>query len=234
MGNQQIIGVDVGNSSIKSAEFLIEGTGELRRWKSFEELVEYYGESSFVIVTVGGEIPELRDSWVLRKDAILPIEMDYGTPETLGLDRVAAAVGAWTLFPNTDLIVIDSGSCITYDLVTNDGVFQGGVISPGLEMRYRAMHEFTDGLPLLNHKESGVRVPGKTTEECMRLGAEQGMRFEIEGFLKTFNKNLSELQVVTTGGLLPSFDSRLKKPIFASSKIVLDGLRAIWKLNEET
>ena len=234
MTNRRIRGVDVGNTSIKSAEFLQDGLGELKRWSHFEQLEKHYDQAFFVVVSVGKDEIGLGDKWILNREAQLPLKIEYDTPETLGLDRLAAAVGAWSTFPDTDLLVIDGGSCITYDLITKDGIYRGGVISPGLEMRYRAMHDFTGKLPLLSHQTVEIDLPGKTTEECMRLGAEQGMRFEIEGFLETFNKKLSELQVVTTGGLLPSFDSRLKNPIFASSKIVLDGLRAIWKLNEET
>lgn len=234
MAKQQVIGVDIGNTSIKTAEFFTDDIGEIRRWESENEILEEFDDAFFVVVSVRKNAPDFPNSWQLSHESKLPIRLNYDTPETLGLDRIASAVGARSLFPKTNLLIIDGGSCVTYDLVTENGVFEGGVISPGMDLRYRAMHEFTGRLPRLIHSKNGINLPGKTTEECMRAGVELGLKNEIEGFLQTFNKKLPDLQVVTTGGLLPSFDSSIKKPIFASSKIVLGGLYAIWKFNEET
>ncbi len=234
MAKQQVIGVDIGNTSIKTAEFFTDDIGEIRRWESESEILEEFDDAFFVVVSVRKNKPDFPNYWQLTHESKLPIRLNYDTPETLGLDRIASAVGAHSHFPKTNLLIIDGGSCVTYDLVSEDGAFEGGVISPGLEMRYRAMHEFTGKLPKLSHSISEINLPGKSTEECIRAGAELGLKNEIEGFLQTFNKKLPDLQVVTTGGLLPCFDSSIKKPIFASSKIVLSGLYAIWKFNEET
>ena len=133
-----------------------------------------------------------------------------------------------------DVLVIDQGSCITYDLITGKGVFEGGIISPGLDMRLKAMHEFTANLPLLSANDHSSSLIGKSTKECMKIGAIDGLRNEILGFLASFNKKYSDLQIVVTGGDKSNFDSTFKNPIFASSKIVLEGLYAIWKFNSET
>ena len=211
-----------------------EDIGEVVRWSSISELVTCHKESEFVVCSVGHKTLEgfPKSSFILNSKSNLPIEVNYDTPGTLGMDRLAGSVGSWQLFPQSDLLIIDGGSCITYDLVTKEGVFEGGMISPGLDMRFRAMHEFTNGLPLA--KSGDAVFPGKSTEQCLQIGAEQGLKMEIEGFLQSFNKKLPNLQIVTTGGFLPSFDTNTKKPIFASSKIVLRGLHAIWKFNEGT
>lgn len=232
MSNLKVIGVDIGNSSVKTGEFFSSDIGEVQRWDSVEAVMKAFKDAFFLISTV--RKPDLAGSNVhyLGHQTPLPIKLNYGTPETLGADRIAAAVGAWQLFTDQNILIIDSGTCITYDIVSSEGVYQGGVIAPGLEMRLRAMHEFTARLPKV--EPGAPQSPGKTTIECMQLGASEAMKHEIEGFLVSFNKKFPDLQVVTTGGLLPDFESQSKKHIFASSKIVLSGLHAIWKYNEGT
>lgn len=232
MANQKVLGVDAGNTVIKVAVFQSDSIGEVQRFESWEEIHQSFPEHLLVISSVRSLEGLEGDHMVLGSSTPIPMQLNYETPETLGPDRLAAAIGTWAFFPGKNILIIDGGTCITYDLVTKDGVFQGGIISPGLEMRYKAMHSFTHGLPgfspdLLEHP-----VPGKSTEACMRIGAEEGLKNEIEGFLERFNKKYPDLQVVITGGSLPHFDSKTKKHIFASSKIVLSGLHAIWKFNE--
>lgn len=233
MSQRKVIGVDIGNTAVKTAEFLVEEIGEVKTWNSTEEMLSQNLDVDFVVSSVGARDLVLKPYLEINSQSRLPIKLNYETPETLGADRIAAAVGAWTKFPNTNLLIIDGGTCITYDIVTADGYFQGGIISPGLKTRYRAMNSFTSGLPLLEPCElKGDHLEGKSTAQCMRIGAQMGLSFEINGILESFNKKYDRLQVVMTGGLLPSFESKLKAPIFASSKIVLEGLHAIWKINE--
>lgn len=234
MANQRVIGVDIGNSSIKTAEFLEGEIGPIEKWKTASEVKSAFADCHFVVCSVGlkDSKKEFPNAFVLSHQSKLAFELDYDTPETLGVDRLAAVEGARRLFPRTNLLVIDGGSCVTYDFISSEGIYQGGIISPGIEMRLKAMNAFTDGLPLV--KPGTPSWPGKSTEECLQLGADLGLSKEIEGVLDSFNKKYSDLQVVTTGGLLPSFESNLKKPIFASSKILLEGLMAIWMINEGT
>lgn len=235
MDGRKVIGVDIGNSSIKAAEFHASEVGEVQRFDDLTSLVAFFEDAYYVVCTVSKADHRqfLSHEFTLHHTTPLPLKVDYETPQTLGMDRVAAAVGAWTLFPYTDILVIDSGTCITYDLVTADGTFRGGIISPGLDMRYRAMHEFTSGLPrLYTGGEPPAQLVGKSTESCMRIGAEQGLKLEIQAHLESFNKKYDRLQVVLTGGWQPGFESNIKASIFAGSKIVLGGLHAIWKFNE--
>ncbi len=235
MDQRKVIGVDVGNTSIKAAEFQEGEIGEVIRFTDVSDVQEHFGKAKYVVCSVAkSDVRSVfADCFLINHTTPLPITLNYDTPHTLGTDRIAAAVGAWALFPETNVLIIDSGTCITYDLVTADGTFRGGIISPGLDIRYRAMHEFTGGLPRLHtDAHPGLELVGKSTQECMRLGAELGLKNEILGFLQTFNKKYDRLQVVMTGGYQPDFESNLKAPIFATSKIVLGGLQAIWKFNE--
>ena len=238
MSNQKTIGVDIGNSAIKTAEFSSGDLHEVRKWNTLDEISKEYPDAYFVVSSVTASKVEitkkLKKCLIVTPNIRLPLSLNYDTPETLGSDRIAAAVGAWDVFPDTDLLIVDAGTCVTYDLVTADGVYQGGMISPGLDMRLQAMHTFTDALPLVDAGSviTEIDLVGKSTTEGLSLGAAKGLEFEIQGVLSFFNKKYDRLQVVITGGLSFDFESIPKARIFASSKIVLGGLHAIWKFNE--
>lgn len=172
-------------------------------------------------------IPVLR----LSNSTPMPIGINYGTPETLGADRLAAAAGASSLYPGSDLVVIDAGTCITYDLIDAEGVFQGGAIAPGLRMRFRAMHEFTRRLPLIEEIDNKMLI-GKTTVTAMQSGVLNGMIAEIEGMVSAYRREHAGAQVVMCGGDLGFFESRLKLPIFAVPELVLIGLNRILQYND--
>ena len=237
MKTTKVIGVDIGNSSIKSAEFFDDGFDHIQNWSSLNDLNHEYEGAYFVVCTVGESRNEientLSNSFVLNHDVPIPIRSEYKSPETLGLDRLAAAVGSHVTFPNDDLLIVDIGSCMTIDFLSGDGVFKGGFISPGPEMRLKAMNHYTNGLPLIDWTRNDNEIDiGKDTVSCMINGVFQGIVNEINGHFTTFNKKHPSLKVVLTGGFAKDFESNLKAPIFASSKIVLTGLHAIWKYNE--
>ena len=239
MSNPKTVGVDIGNTSIKTAEFFDSDIGEIKKWTNLSLVENAYPEALFVVSSVGMRTAEVRSllksSLILDTNTALPILLNYQTPDTLGSDRLAAAVGAWRLFPERNILVVDAGTCVTYDLVTSDGVFQGGMISPGLEMRLKAMHQFTNGLPIVKiSEEFSEELVGQSTSACILAGARHGLKHEIEGILESFNKKHDRLQVVATGGLSLGFESTANTRIFANSKIVLSGLHAIWKFNEST
>jgi type III pantothenate kinase len=160
----------------------------------------------------------------------LPIENLYGTPESLGKDRLAAAVGANELFPNTNLLVIDAGTAITYDLVSENNQFIGGNISPGLEMRFKALNHFTGKLPLISSKDNFSTI-GKNTEEAIRAGVQNGIIFEIEQNIAFFNRNYQNLQIIMTGGDSNFFDKKLNYTIFVHFNLTLIGLNRILEYN---
>jgi len=160
----------------------------------------------------------------------LPVVNRYRTPSTLGKDRLAAVSGAVRLYPGHPLLVIGIGTCITYDFVRFDNTYMGGSISPGLEMRLKAMHQFTASLPLveINLKSSWT---GKTTQEAIQSGALWGMFMEMEGIINRYRRDIKGLRVVLSGGGADFYKNKLKKPIFAHPNLVLHGLKEILLLN---
>jgi len=168
----------------------------------------------------------------LELDALteLPIENLYETPGTLGKDRLAAAVGANELFPDQNLLVIDAGTAITYDLVSEKNQFIGGNISPGLEMRFKALHQFTGKLPLINQSEDFQTI-GRNTTDAIRAGVQNGILYEIEQTIDIFNRNYQNLQIIMTGGDSNFFDKKLNYSIFVHFNLTLIGLNRILEHN---
>ena len=159
-------------------------------------------------------------------DIRLPLQLDYGTPGTLGADRIAAAAGAAAVFPGESCMIFDFGTALTVDYVTAGGMFSGGNISPGLSMRLKAMHEFTGRLPLVEAYEP-VRPIGKTTAEALVNGTVSGMMFEVEKYIE----NNPGSRVIFTGGDAVFFAKMLKTPIFVVCNLVFIGLSKIAQLN---
>lgn len=156
----------------------------------------------------------------------LPIENAYKTPHTLGMDRLAAIVGAWSLFPEKASLVVDMGTCITYDFITDQGVYLGGAISPGLNMRGKAMHAFTAALPEPNTYDHAPLI-GQSTEECLRSGAVNGVVFELEGYRQACQLRFEIFNTVLCGGDAQFFETKLKAPIFVCQELVSIGLYTI-------
>ena len=161
----------------------------------------------------------------------LPIKNLYETPQTLGYDRIAAVVGAYQNFPGRDILVIDAGTCITYEFIDSLGQYHGGNISPGVQMRFKALHRFTSKLPLIS-AEGRMTQLGKTTETAIRMGVLQGVEYEMLGYIETMRHKYPELLVFLTGGDEFSFDTNLKSIIFADRFLVLKGLNRILNYNE--
>ncbi len=161
----------------------------------------------------------------------LPIKNLYETPQTLGYDRIAAVVGAYQNFPGRDILVIDAGTCITYEFIDSLGRYHGGNISPGVQMRFKALHQFTSKLPLIS-AEGRMTQLGKNTETAIRMGVLQGVEYEMLGYIETMRHKYPELLVFLTGGDEFSFDTNLKSIIFADRFLVLKGLNRILNYNE--
>lgn len=169
----------------------------------------------------------------LNSSTPLPITNQYRTPETLGYDRIAAVAGAHTIFPKNNVLVIDAGSAITFDLVTLNGEYIGGNISPGMQMRFKALNKFTGRLPSLQYDESKFKFMGKTTEEAIISGVFSGLMHEIEGYISLMKVKYKDLKVVLTGGDAISFDKKLKNSIFVVSHLNLIGLNRILDYNAQ-
>jgi type III pantothenate kinase len=171
----------------------------------------------------------------LHKDELLshltnlPIVLDYRTPETLGRDRIASAVGAWNEFKDHTVLKIDLGTCLTIDLVHNNALI-GGLISPGLSMRLKAMNVYTAGLPLVEINEK-VTFPGKSTEESMQVGVYQSVINEIVGYVNWANLRYDKVVIVDCSSYPIDFAKEVKNEIFARPKLVLQGLNNIIEYN---
>jgi len=157
---------------------------------------------------------------ILSPSTALPIEKDYETPQTLGSDRLAAAVGANFLFPDTNCLIIDMGTAIKYDYVSVNevgqrGAFRGGIISPGMRIRFESLHTFTKRLPLVS-AEGIPELIGKNTKACIQSGVVNGIIAEVNGMIENYRK-LGKCQVILCGGDASFFESQIKKSNFAGS-----------------
>jgi len=163
----------------------------------------------------------------------IPLKNKYQTPDTLGYDRIAAAVGAYTIQPGENVLVIDTGTAITYDIVTSEGAFVGGNISPGLEIRFRSLHKYTNRLPLLERPAEDPPLVGSSTREAIYSGIVNGVLFEMDGFITEMSQKYPKLQVVLTGGDAKYFEGKLKNSIFVDLNLNLIGLNRILDYNAD-
>jgi type III pantothenate kinase len=164
----------------------------------------------------------------------LPFQNLYTSPETLGLDRIAAVAGAQQIFPNQHVLCIDLGTCITYDFLDAEGKYYGGAISPGLSMRLKAMHTFTAKLPLVAMESNKPAVLGDNTSNALRSGAYWGVYYELKGLIEHYQSLQPETKVLACGGDLALFDTQFKNSIFARPDLVAEGLNTILEYNART
>jgi len=140
-------------------------------------------------------------------------------------------VGAHNLFPDSNILVIDAGTAITYDLLTAEGTYLGGNISPGIEMRFKALNQFTGKLPKIEKADQNILF-GKTTEQAIRAGVQNGVVYEIEGTINSFKDFYKNLKVIITGGDAEFFEKKLKNSFFVSPNLTNLGLNRILEYNE--
>jgi type III pantothenate kinase len=233
--NMNIV-VDSGNTYAKIGWFSGDSLIRYQTRLSFPELIQLIKSelperimyssvsrsTADFLEALGEDIPVLN----LTGETPVPIIKNYETPLTLGADRVSAAAGVHWLYPNEDILVVDMGTCITYDLVEGNGTFQGGLISPGVRMRFNALHTFTNRLPLFEPENDPVFI-GKSTKQAIQSGVMNGILAEIEGIIERYRHEMPHLRVVICGGDAPFFESSLKPPIFVVPELVLIGLNRI-------
>ncbi len=167
---------------------------------------------------------------LLDENTLIPIKSHYKTPRSLGKDRIAAAVGAHLSYPSKNVLILDLGTCLTIDYVNKAGEYEGGRISPGLTMRYKALHEFTDKLPLAKIKTQSPFF-GDDTNSSINSGVQRGMIAEIDAVIDAFMKEKEDSCVIFTGGDCFFFEKELKNQIFANPFLVLEGLKEILDYN---
>lgn len=235
------LAIDIGNSRIKWARFYqreVLESGMIPEM-DFETLSNVLSFRAYDAISVASVV-SLSEKFqgLLSKHGVhqitrstdIPIKNNYSTPETLGMDRLCSAIGAKSLFPKEPVLVIDIGTCIKYEFVNRDGVYEGGNIAPGLQMRYDALNRYTSKLPAL--RPEPIKGPiGKSTNEALRLGVQQGMLFEIQAMINTMETLHPGTKTVGTGGDLPFFVNDLKTHIFADLLLVLRGINEIYLYN---
>jgi type III pantothenate kinase len=235
--------LDIGNSGLKAGWFDGNGLTGVSRHDSaphdtLEALIGSRPVDAVLVSSVGSADRQtfasfsgaVKQWFFLEPSLPLPLTIRYSTPETLGKDRIAAAAGACMLFPNLPLLVIDLGTAITIDFVSAEGEFRGGNISPGMKTRFRALHEFTARLPLVE-KDGNWPDFGNDTRTAITAGVQQGILHELDGYMHAFAVRFPQCRFMLTGGDAVFFADRFKKPIFADPDLVLKGLNHILEFN---
>ncbi len=167
----------------------------------------------------------------LDQNTRVPFTNKYETPNTLGVDRIALISAAATQYAAKNVLVIDMGTCITYDFLNTENEYLGGGISPGIEMRYKAVHTFTEKLPLIdaNHNKQLI---GNTTASSIHSGIINGVLYELDGFINDYKIRFPDLTVILTGGDIHFLRDNIKNDIFANSNFLLEGLNQILEYNK--
>jgi type III pantothenate kinase len=236
--------IDAGNTRVKAAVFeqstLVEVLVIDRNFflSEIKKILKKH-KISFGILSSVSFIPEkkveklkyLLNLVVLSSSTKVPFINLYETPITLGVDRIALVSGAVKKFPNKNILIIDAGTCITFDFVNDKSAYFGGAISPGIEMRYKSLHAFTNKLPILE-KNYPKNFIGKNTKESINSGIVNGVTQEIKGVINQYKKKYKDLTVVLTGGDTNFLAKQLKSSIFAHQNFLLEGLNEILIFNK--
>ena len=232
-----LLAIDVGNTRIKGAVF--EGNTLLEVFvfskellsENLSQILKQYSDCTDLVVASVGNVEKtaflqfknrVRIHFLTHEDPF-PFNNRYETPHTLGIDRMVLAAGAVLRFPNQNRLVIDVGTCITYDFIDSRDNYLGGAISPGIRLRYKSLHHYTAKLPLLT-KEMPVHFTGNSTSESIHSGVVEGVIHEIDGFITQYGQQYSKFIIILTGGDAEFLANRLKNTIFANSNFLLESL----------
>ena len=232
-----ILVIDVGNTRIKAAVF--EDTtlfeifvfSKIELQKNIQNILKNFKKITDLVVSSVGDVEKqsfleysnvLNVHFLSHEDSF-PFHNSYATPKTLGIDRMVLAAGATLRFPNQNRLVIDAGTCVTYDFIDDKNNYLGGAIAPGLRLRYESLHNFTAKLPLLS-LESPKDLIGTSTSESIHSGVVNGFVYEIDGFIDEYKARYSNFIIILTGGDTDFLAKRLKNTIFANSNFLLESL----------
>ena len=233
--------LDAGNSSIKYGLFQnhdIIDAGILEKNTNINSVIDNEKLSKVTVISSCKVTDELQITGLpdvkhiqIDKNSKFPFNVNYKTPETLGIDRIVACSVNYR--KGESLLVIDCGTCVTYDYISREGNYEGGAISPGIKLRFQAMNNFTDQLPLITRFNKNPKTIGDSTENCMKSGVINGLTHEMDGFVSKYFTLDSQLKVFLTGGDAIFFVEALKSSIFAEQNLVLKGLDFLIDLNEK-
>jgi len=236
--------VDIGNTFTKLGVFdnnnnITKLTNLTNNNKQIYEYISSISIKKAIIANVGENNSKLSKllndlnipTIIFNSKTPIPIKNLYATPETLGVDRLAAIIGAFSLFNNQNILIIDAGTALTIDFINKKGEYLGGNISPGMEMRFKALNTFTNKLPFIS-KDYTFNFIGTSTKTAIISGVQQGMINEIEGYINYFHNKYNSLKIILTGGDSFFFEKNIKNTIFANSELVLIGLNYILQYND--
>jgi type III pantothenate kinase len=250
-----LLAVDVGNTKIKVAVF--EGSNLVERFDFYSSelqkqieftLNKYQNTTDLVVASVGNITKEAFLAFekqlkihFITHNSTFPFHNKYETPHSLGIDRMVLASGAVLNFPKQNRLVIDAGTCITYDFIDENDNYLGGAISPGIRLRYESLHHFTAKLPLLTldlFKENLKSIDehdfiGNSTSSAIHSGVLNGVQNEIEGFITQYQRVYPKFIIILTGGDTEFLAKRLKNTIFANSNFLLESLNQTFQYKNQ-
>lgn len=239
--------IDIGNTRVKIAVF--DQKNDIIDQKAnnndliiddIKGFLSKYNIKYAIVSQVGNTVAGLKELLTNHKVLLknldanlkLPFSIAYKTPQSIGSDRLALVAGAQLYQPDTNKLIIDAGTCVTYDFIDKDNVYHGGAISPGLFLRYKSLHDYTANLPLLAPESKKATLIGDDTKSSIQSGVVLGFVNEISGFIVKYNLKFKDLTVFLTGGDKKILDSYIKNMIFANSNsLLLKGLNYILNLN---
>jgi type III pantothenate kinase len=237
--------IDIGNTAVKIALFNPNESAprvekfQLNQLGNAKKFIEVTGQLPTIVSNVNEKsileaiLPAHHQFLLFTQQTLVPIENLYTTPATLGLDRLANAVGASAIFPNQNVLCIDFGTCIKYDIISAQNCYLGGSIAPGLTMRFKALHTFTVNLPLVKEYVESDLI-GTSTQTAIISGCLNGARHEVMHTIYEYNQRFDRLQVILTGGEMEHFTKLVvseKNSIFADPLLTLKGLNTILLAN---
>lgn len=243
--NVMLLTIDVGNTRIKAAVFEQNTIVELFVFtkdaliNEINFIINKFPKiNKTIVASVGNVEKELLLSLKNKTEIHFVTHLDqfpftnlYSTPATLGIDRMVLATGAVLQFPNQNRLVIDAGTCITYDFIDEKDNYLGGAISPGIRLRYESLHQQTAKLPLLTKKYPDNFI-GNSTQESIHSGVINGVAVEIDGFINLYKTQYANFIIILTGGDSEFLAIRLKNTIFANSNFLLDSLNQTFQFNQ--
>ena len=236
--------IDIGNTCVKAALFKNNHLIDHKTFNDFNELLAgkaLLNQAQHAIIC---SVVDGLDKWYEKLNEVLPIHLftdntkiplinSYQSISTLGSDRIAAAVGAYSLYPNCNVLVIDAGTCIKYNFTNVYNEYLGGGISPGIQMKFKALHQFTSKLPLIDFDKSFTDLVGVNTQQSILSGVLNGSVAEVDGIINQYQQQYSNLICLLTGGDGEYLANRLKNSIFAHQNLILIGLNTILEYHLE-
>ena len=234
------LSIDIGNTNTKFGLFENRELKEVFTGREEIEMIlqRYKVKRAIISRTGSDEVIEYRlkekkvKTVFLNSDLQLPVKILYKTPQTLGADRLAGSVAAQGQFPGENILKLDFGTCITYDVVNAQSEYLGGAIAPGMLMRFKALHNYTAKLPLVDPMQfNQFELTGTDTPTSILSGVINGIKYEVEGIINEYRQRLGSLKVVATGGDAGLFAALIKSEIFARPYLVLEGLNEILNHN---